>query len=79
MACPATRLTQRLAPGERLRLLAWQGQKAVVPRSTGPAGFDTSRCTTTQARISLPHVPGSHEDPGYRAISLVISITGSNG
>jgi hypothetical protein len=79
MACLATCLAQRLSTGQRLWLFAWQSQKAVVPGSIDPAGLDTSLRTTTQAGLSVPRVPDTYENPGYRAIGLVISMTGSNG
>jgi hypothetical protein len=40
MARVATRFTQRLSPGQRLWLFAWQRQKAVVSRPDGFAGLD---------------------------------------
>jgi len=36
-------------------------------------------CATTQACLSVPRVPGTHEDPLLRATGLVIRMTGSNG
>jgi hypothetical protein len=44
----ATCFTQRLSPGQRLWLFAWQRQKAVVSVSVAFAGFDTNLCSTTQ-------------------------------
>ena len=53
-----------------------KAKKLLSPRSTGPTGLDTSLRTTTQAGLSVPRVPDTYENPGYRAIGLVISMTG---